>query len=291
MVRVDNAVIMAAGTSSRFAPLSYERPKALIEVKGEVLIERQICQLKEAGIDDICIVTGYKAEMFEYLRRKFNVQLRENHDYAIRNNTSSIKVVEDIIRNTYICSADNYFNRNVFEQEVDSAYYAAVYSAGPTREWCLETDSNDYITHVTIGGSKTWYMQGQVFWDASFSKHFLELLDHEYNTPGMVDKLWEDVYIEHLDALKLKIRRYPADTIFEFDTLDELRNFDRSYVDNTRSSIIATIACELQVKERDITNIQCVKSCDNRAVGFTFKSHGKQYKYLYANGKIESKGW
>ena len=42
---VNNAVIMAAGTSSRFAPLSYEKPKALIEVKGEILIERQIKQV------------------------------------------------------------------------------------------------------------------------------------------------------------------------------------------------------------------------------------------------------
>ena len=55
---VDNAVILAAGTSSRFAPLSYEMPKALIEVKGEVLIERQIRQLQETGIDEIVIVTG-----------------------------------------------------------------------------------------------------------------------------------------------------------------------------------------------------------------------------------------
>ena len=47
---VDNAVIMAAGVSSRFAPLSYEKPKALVEVNGEILIERQIHQLKEAGI-------------------------------------------------------------------------------------------------------------------------------------------------------------------------------------------------------------------------------------------------
>ena len=38
-MKVDNAIIMAAGTSSRFAPLSFERPKALIEVRGEILIE------------------------------------------------------------------------------------------------------------------------------------------------------------------------------------------------------------------------------------------------------------
>ena len=71
MHTVDNAVIMAAGTSSRFAPLSYEMPKALITVKGEVLIERQIRQLKEAGVPEIYIVTGYKAEQFKYLEEKF----------------------------------------------------------------------------------------------------------------------------------------------------------------------------------------------------------------------------
>ena len=57
-MKVDNAIILAAGVSSRFAPISYERPKALIEVKGEVLIERQIRQLKEAGIPEIYVVTG-----------------------------------------------------------------------------------------------------------------------------------------------------------------------------------------------------------------------------------------
>ena len=47
---------MAAGTSSRFAPLSYEKPKGLLKVKGEILIECQIRQLQEAGITDITIV-------------------------------------------------------------------------------------------------------------------------------------------------------------------------------------------------------------------------------------------
>ena len=41
-MNVKHAVIMAAGLSSRFAPLSYEKPKALFEVRGEILIERQI---------------------------------------------------------------------------------------------------------------------------------------------------------------------------------------------------------------------------------------------------------
>ena len=113
---VDNAVIMAAGTSSRFAPLSYEKPKALIEVKGEVLIERQIRQLKEAGVPEIYVVTGYKSEMFTYLQEKMGVHLIFNPDYLTRNNNASIYAVKDILKNTYICSADNYFSENPFEK-------------------------------------------------------------------------------------------------------------------------------------------------------------------------------
>ena len=70
MYKVDNAVIMAAGTASRFAPLSYEKPKALIEVKGEILLERQIKQLQSAGIKEIIIVVGYKKRTVYVLGRK-----------------------------------------------------------------------------------------------------------------------------------------------------------------------------------------------------------------------------
>ena len=78
MFKVDNAIIMAAGTSSRFAPLSYERHKAMTVVKGEVLIERQIKQLRAAGIPEIYIITGYKAEQFDYLVPKYKVKLIHN---------------------------------------------------------------------------------------------------------------------------------------------------------------------------------------------------------------------
>ena len=60
--RVDNAVIMAAGLSSRFAPISYERPKGVLKVRGEVLIERKIRQLQEDVIGYIREVVGYNKE-------------------------------------------------------------------------------------------------------------------------------------------------------------------------------------------------------------------------------------
>ena len=122
MYQVDNAIIMSAGTSSRFAPLSKECPKGLISVRGEVLIERQIRQLQEVGIRDITVVTGYRQEQFQYLAEKFGVSLVHNPDYLTRNNNSSLYVVRDRLKNTYICSSDNYFSQNLFEPQVESGY-------------------------------------------------------------------------------------------------------------------------------------------------------------------------
>ena len=51
--RVNSAIILAAGLSTRFAPLSFDKPKGLLKVKNEILIERQIKQLKEVGVNNI----------------------------------------------------------------------------------------------------------------------------------------------------------------------------------------------------------------------------------------------
>ena len=284
-MKVDNAIIMAAGTASRFAPLSFELPKALIEVRGEVLIERQIKQLKEAGIDEVIIVTGYKAEQFEYLKDKFGVKLVHNPDYLTRNNNSSIWVVREYLKNSYICSSDNYFFSNPFEAEVDDSYYSAVYVEGKTNEWCIKEDDGR-IKDVVVGGNDSWVMLGHVFWSEEFSKKFIAILDKEYYLPETADKLWETIYIDHIDELDMKIRKYPADFIFEFDTLDELREFDESYKSDTRSAILKSIAEKLNLEEKDIANLKSFKDESNAAAGFTFEAK-KKYRYYYKTKNLE----
>ena len=283
----DNAVIMAAGTSSRFAPLSYERPKALIEVRGEILLERQIRQLKEAGIDEIFLVCGYKKEQFEYLRKKFGIQIADNPDYLTRNNNSSIWAVKEHLGNTYICSSDNYFTVNPFEKNVSEAYYSAVYADGETAEWCMGEDAEGYINSVQIGGRDAWYMLGHAYWDKTFSEKFRAILEDIYDLPQTADMLWEAIYMRHLDELKLKMRKYDPGVIFEFDTLDELREFDKSYEDDTRSMIIKDLCRRLHVTEREIRNAKALKTTDNAASGMSFTAAGKQYEYIYSAEELK----
>lgn len=284
-MRVDNAIIMAAGTASRFAPISYEKPKALITVKGEVLIERQIRQLKEAGIHEIIVVTGYKAEQFEYLRKKLGITLVHNPEYLTKNNHSSIYAVKDYLKNSYICSSDNYFLQNPFENEVENSFYSCVFAKGKTQEWCI-SEKNGWIENVVVGGEDSWVMLGHVFWSKSFSRKFISILEEEYNRPETANKLWETIYIEHITELPLSIRKYPDDYIFEFDTLDELREFDLTYWNNSGSNILKKCADALGIEEKDLTQIKAFKDKDNAAAGFSFFA-GRNYKYYYKTNQME----
>lgn len=224
--RVQNAVILAAGKSTRFAPFSLRKPKALAEVRGEILIERQIRQLQTAGIEDIYLVVGYKKEQLMYLAEKFGVHVVVNEDYDRYNNTSSLMCVRDVLANSYICSSDNYFTENPFEPYVYRPYYAAVYAEGETAEYCLTVDEQERITAVTIGGNNAWVMLGHVYFDEAFSRRLVQILEDRYENLQVREWLWEDLYRKHLDELVLYRRCYPEGVIYEFDSLQELALFD-----------------------------------------------------------------
>lgn len=257
--KVDNAIIMAAGLSSRFAPISYEHPKGTLKVRGEVLIERQIKQLIEAGITDITVVVGYKKEEFLYLKELFNVDIVVNEEYLTHNNNSSLYCVKDRLMNTYICSSDNYFTENVFTPYVYRSYYASQYIEGKTEEWCIREGAHRNIAGVTIGGTDSWIMLGHAFFDRSFSKQFVEILESEYNKPETADKLWEQIYLEHVEKLPMSIKRYEKGIINEFDSLNELRVFDPEFIENVDSEAFDNISTVLNCSRKSITDFRPLK--------------------------------
>jgi CTP:phosphocholine cytidylyltransferase-like protein/thiamine kinase-like enzyme len=276
-----NAVIMAAGTASRFAPLSYEKPKGLLEVKGEVLIERQIRQLKEAGVEDITIVVGYKADMFRYLVEKYGVSLVVNEDYDRYNNISSLIRVADRLGDTFICCSDNYFPENVFAHMPQSSFYSALYAEGETGEYCLDINEQDEITGVTVGGADSWYMVGHVFFSKDFSERFRQIMLSEYDKPETKAGYWEDLYIRYIDQLpKMKVHRYAPHEIEEFDSLEDLRAFDEKYVNDSGSSIMRHVCTILDCQERDITEISIRKDGMTACIfEFLCLKDGQRYAY------------
>lgn len=284
--RVDNAVIMAAGLSSRFAPLSYEKPKGVLNVRGEVLIERQIRQLKEAGIEDITVVVGYMKEAFFYLEDLFGVKIRVNEEYATRNNNSTLMLVREQLGNTYICSSDDYFTENVFEPYVYEAYYAGMFFEGPTEEYCMRTAANGRIVGVTVGGSDAYGMLGHAYFDRAFSKRFVEILEEEYDRPETAPKLWEDIYRGHLKELSMVLRPYGPGVIYEFDSLADLTQFDRDFLMNVDSQILDNICRTLDCERAQVVGIVPIKEGLTN-LSFRFSVGDDAYVYRHPGAGTE----
>ncbi len=265
--RVRNAVILAAGMSTRFAPISYEKPKGVMKVRGEVLIERQIEQLREAGVADIAVVVGYKKEYFFYLKEKYGVDIVVNSEFVVRNNNSSLMAAKDLLGSTYICSSDNYFVENPFDRYEWKSFYAAEYAKGDTKEWCITTTTGNRIASVKAGGADSWYMIGHAYFDEEFARRFMKILGEEYQREESADKLWESIYVDHIKELDMVMKPFEPGIIYEFDSLDDVRAFDPLFLENVDSdsfdNIVSILGCEktdiydVYPLKQGLTNLSC----------------------------------
>ncbi len=291
--KVDGAVIIAAGFGSRFVPLTFETPKGLLEVFGERMIERQIRQLHEAGIRNITIVVGYLKEKFEYLIDKYQVKLLYNPEYSHKNTLTTIYHAREILRgkNMYVLSSDNWMRHNMYHAYESGAWYSASYMEGETSEWCLNYNKKGRILNVSVGGQDKWVMYGPVFFSKSFSEQFLTVLESYYQLPGTEQFYWENVYMEMLSGeaakklphipeakqdIDLFINRRPADEVYEFENLEELRRFDLKYQHHSDNEAMELVSTVFQVPESEITEIRCLKSgMTNKS--FLFKIKDRHY--------------
>ena len=67
------AIILAAGVARRLYPLTYDKPKCLLEVAGQPIIDYQIKALEQVGIYEATVVVGYyKGMIIDYLKTSFN---------------------------------------------------------------------------------------------------------------------------------------------------------------------------------------------------------------------------
>jgi CTP:phosphocholine cytidylyltransferase-like protein/thiamine kinase-like enzyme len=279
-----NAIILAAGRSKRLAPFTYEKPKGIFKVKNQVLIDRQIEQLKEAGIDEIYVVVGFMKEKFFYLEEKYGVKLLVNNTFETKGNIYSLYVARQYLANTYICCADQYFVENPFlEDYSEVSYRACTYHHEKFREFSVAISDSDVITDFSIGGKESYCMVGHAYFTQKFSQKFVSLLEEEIDDFGISSMFWEEFYARHQKQLTLYAKYYQSDDIWEFDSIEELRGFDEAFLMNVDSAIVQNICSVLNCIPNDIVNINIIqKGLTN--VSFSFDVRGITYVYRHPGG-------
>lgn len=286
--RVNNAVILAAGASTRFIPLSLEQPKGLFEVKGETLIERQIQQLQAAGVMNITVVLGYKKEMFYYLKDKYGVKFIINDAFNIKNNIESLYLARKELKNTYICVSDSYFVENPFNQYEYHTFNAGISSEEPTNEMYVDCNANGKIIFMEKGRAKGQILLGHAFWRKEFSDAFIALAEADREVGKYNSAFWEWLVKDNLDKLPpFYFKEYAVGNIFEFDYFEDLRKFDDHYLGHSHSEIIRNIKLVFRCDEEDIVDFRNVsKGMTNTS--FIFKIDGVDYIYRHPGDGTES---
>lgn len=286
--KVDNAIILAAGMSTRFVPVSYELPKGLISVKGEVLVERIIRQLQEVGIKEIIVVVGYMMSKFLYLRDKYGVKLVVNNEYAVKNTHSSIYVSKEYLKNTYICCSDNYYPENPFHQYEYKAFYCSVFLPGTSYvERAFTFDEDGLIYDTNKPSCDQWIMFGHAYYDRPFSKAFVPILESYYGREGVENMYWENVYAENLDKLPMYIKQCRDDEILEFDSMEDLKKFDPDFIKYNKVKVFENICKTLNCEISDIKDIEIIKKgLNNRSFKFTVCDQ----EYIYRHPGVNASG-
>lgn len=112
------AVYLAAGEGRRLAPLTDERPKAMIEIGGISLAERSLRSLRSAGVEHVLAITGHQKRVMEELDGLVD-ELRFNPRYDRANNVYSLWSASDVVaRGCYIVNCDVLFEQAIAERLV-----------------------------------------------------------------------------------------------------------------------------------------------------------------------------
>ena len=219
-----NAIILAAGMGTRLRPLTNDRPKCLVEVNGVPMVERQICFLKDKGIDDITLISGYKAESLDFLKEKYGVDIVFNDRYDTCNNINSLYIVRDRFNDTYVMEGDVYMDKNILSSDMSQSTYFAK-KKKYTNEWGLEVDADDKLVKINIGAGEGFLMSGISFWKADDCEKIIAHMEEVYANEDYTNLYWDNIVLDIYPEMDINVKE--IDGIYEIDTPEELDEIQR----------------------------------------------------------------
>jgi len=117
------AIIIAAGFEESLLPLTEDRPKAMLEIKGQTILERQIHALNECGIKDIVVVRGYQKERINLP----NVRYYDNDRFRTTGELVSLFLAEQEMNGRFLfLYSDIIFDPSILEKLLKSQAHISV---------------------------------------------------------------------------------------------------------------------------------------------------------------------
>ena len=107
------AIILAATRGSKLEELTVDRPKCMVDVRGKPLLHRLVGSFNDAGVRELTVVTGYKADAVNFP----GINTAENADFETTGEVASLACSKDDLKGECIVSyGDIMFRSHVLNQ-------------------------------------------------------------------------------------------------------------------------------------------------------------------------------
>ena len=112
-----NAIIIAAGSGKRISKEVKNTPKSMVMVNGKPIIEYQLKVLKQAGINEIYVITGPNSEKFNLE----NVKYVKDQNYSNHDILGSLMEAKEFLKNdVLVLYSDIIFELKIIQQILES---------------------------------------------------------------------------------------------------------------------------------------------------------------------------
>ena len=110
------AVILAATRGSKLEDLTVDRPKCMVDVRGKPILHRLVGSFNDAGVRELTVVTGYKADTVNFP----GINTAENTDFETTGEVASLACSMDALKGECVVSyGDIMFRSHVLNQLLD----------------------------------------------------------------------------------------------------------------------------------------------------------------------------
>ncbi len=230
-------VILAAGMAKRLRPLTDNKPKCLLKVGERTLLERTVDAMRQAGITEFVVVTGYCADQIrDFLTIHYplsTIHFLHNADYEHNNNIYSLWMSGQIVRDKEFLLMDSDILCDPaavvrIAQEPESALAVNRHELGD-EEMKVVVDSEGHITEI----SKTCRPEdamgesvGIEHVTPDYSRALFQELDQMIEREGLIDIFYERAF-ERLIPQGHTFRVVDTTHYFSYE-LDTPEDFERA---------------------------------------------------------------
>jgi len=193
------AIILAAGKGSRLYPITLNKPKGLLEIGNETILDRLVRQFSAAGIDDILVIVGYQKEC---LQKHFGKSVRysEYDNFENTNNLHTLWSVKDELDDDVIITfADLIVHNSIIDELVDSREdITMVVDTSQVLGGTMRVAVNEHsLTSITTTSVEE--ASGNFIGISKLSKEGCAILVDEMSS--MIDGYQDDYYTMAIDRL------------------------------------------------------------------------------------------